>query len=131
MLAKLKNWFNKENESLDPKLPVNESASFVLKVDDVVVGYLRCDKGIWEFTYSAEFKKQAAMYKPIVGFPNLDEVYKSEYLWPFFKIRIPGLNQPSVKQIIEHEHIDLKNEVALLKRFGFKSISNPYVLEFS
>lgn len=47
-----------------------------------------------------------------------DKTYKSEELWPFFRIRIPGLEQPSVQEILERENIDKNDEVELLKRFG-------------
>ena len=60
--------------------------------------------------------------------PDLDKVYKKETLWPFFLVRIPGLKQPAIKEIIEKENIDSQNEAALLKRFGKHSISNPYEL---
>jgi hypothetical protein len=58
----------------------------------------------------------------------LTKVYRKDSLWPFFLVRIPGLKQPAIKEIIEKENIDTENEVELLKRFGQKSISNPYEL---
>lgn len=69
------------------------------------------------------------MYNHIAGFSNLNKVYKNETLWPFFRIRIPGLKQPAVKEILKKENINETNELELLKRFGHKTISNPYELD--
>lgn len=129
MIKKIFNWFSKGEEEVTLNLPKNEKAVFTLKIDNVEVGKLRCDNGLWEFVYSDEFKNEYYQdYKRIAGFPNLDRVYKRETLWPFFLVRIPGLKQPAIKEIIEKEKIDAENEVELLKRFGQKSIANPYEL---
>jgi hypothetical protein len=129
MIKKIINWLGKTDDELSLHLPENEKINFTLKVDNVEVGRLRCENGIWEFLYSDEFKNEYAQeYKRIAGFPDLNKIYKKETLWPFFLIRIPGLKQPSVKEIIEKEKIDTDNEAALLKRFGQHSISNPYEL---
>jgi hypothetical protein len=129
MIKKLFDWFSKGEEEVTLHLPKNDKTIFTLKVDNVEVGKLRCDEGIWEFVYSDEFKSEyGEEYKRIAGFPDLDKVYKKETLWPFFLVRIPGLKQPAIKEIIEKENIDTQNEAVLLKRFGKHSISNPYEL---
>jgi hypothetical protein len=131
MIKKIAKWFskNEEDKELIPTNPTNESASFSLKIENVEVGKLRLEKGTWVFVYSEEFKnKYQQEYKHIAGFPELSKVYKNESLWPFFLIRIPGLKQPAIKEIIEKEKIDIHNEAALLKRFGRQTISNPYEL---
>jgi len=131
MIDKIKNikkWFSKGDEDLAMSLPDNENATFILMVDNIKVGELHCESGSWEFKYSAEFKSQTDVYKRIVGFPDMNKTYHNETLWPFFRIRIPGLKQPSVQEILEKENIDQGNEVALLKRFGRKTTSNPYEL---
>ncbi|KAK6033622.1 hypothetical protein OSTOST_00220 [Ostertagia ostertagi] len=43
-------------------------------------------------------------------------------------IRIPGLKQPAIQEILKREKIDSGNDIELLKRFGQKTISNPYEL---
>lgn len=130
MLPILKKIFSKnpDREDQQTHLPFNETVQFILKFDKIVIGTLNAVKGKWIFKYSDEFKKLTEKYNPIIGFPDLDKTYESEELWPFFLIRIPGLNQPAVQEILEVEEIDKQNEVALLKRFGYKSISNPYKL---
>ncbi len=127
MLKKIIQWFRKEGEDVKLHLPEKENNKFILKLDDLEIGYLECKDGIWKFYYSEDFK-QLDNYYPITGFPKLDKIYTSESLWPFFQIRIPGLGQPAVKEILHKENINKENELALLKRFGRKSISNPYTL---
>ena len=109
-------------------LPFTEKTTFILKLKDVEIGILKCEAGTWIFKYSDQLKNNIETYNLIVGFPDVNETYKSDSLWPFFRIRIPGLKQPKIQNIIEHENIDIKNEVLLLKRFGKKTIANPYLL---
>lgn len=127
MLKKLKSWFGKNPDEQAVQLPKDKDATFLLLVDGIKVGYLSSRQGEWFFTYSEDFK-QHPDYNLITGFPELNKVYKSEELWPFFRIRIPGLKQPVVQEILEQENIDKDDEVELLKRFGKKTIANPYEL---
>lgn len=122
--------FGKGDESDHVKMPQNENVTFLLKLDGIEIGTLHCEHGEWVFSYSKEFKETYKdEYNRIIGFPELDKVYKGYNLWPFFKIRIPGLKQPAVKEILAKEKIDEHNEVALLRRFGRKTIANSYELE--
>ena len=128
MLKKIKSWFSKDQDDERVVLvPKSKKAKFSLLVDGIVVGYLSANDGEWYFNYSEEFKKQND-YKLITGFSEIGKVYKSEELWPFFQIRIPGLKQPAVMETLEKEKIDKDDEVQLLKRFGQKTIANPYEL---
>ena len=133
MLRKFINWFSKSEDGFEMQvqLPKDEEAKFILKVDNIRIGALYCEKGEWFFKYTEDFKNHSEEYNRIVGFPDLNKIYKSETLWPFFQIRIPGLKQPAIQEILAKEKIDKANEVALLKRFGNKSISNPYELEMA
>lgn len=130
MLGKIKKWFSKseDEEIIRLRLPENENAKFILQVDGIHIGMLQCKDGEWFFKYTDDFKNHVAEYNLITGFSDLEKVYQSEVLWPFFQIRIPGLKQPAIREIIEKEKIDQNNEVELLKRFGNKTISNPYEL---
>ena len=131
MFEKAKKLFKYLNQHLegheDLKTPKGVHAEFKLKYKSLIIGHLELNDGIWIFYYSKEFKEQDEL-RPIVQFPDKDKVYKNEELWPFFTIRIPGLNQPEIQNILESEDIDKTNEVALLQRFGKKTISNPYEL---
>lgn len=129
MINKILKWFSKNEEAeVHAHLAESEEAKFLLKVDNIKIGTLYCDKGEWIFEYSYNFKNNTDKYNRITGFPDLNKTYHSEILWPFFQVRIPGLKQPEIQEILNKEKIDQYNEVALLKRFGQKTISNPYQL---
>ncbi len=129
MLDKLKKWFSRSEDEYAMHLPEKEKAFFILKLKEIEIGVLSCENGLWSFKYSEEFKyNNIKNLKTIIGFSDIDKTYKSETLWPFFRIRIPGLKQPKVKEILKNENINILNEVELLKRFGKKTIANPYSL---
>ncbi len=108
--------------------PPNVDATFSLRYGDLPVGSLSLHNGAWKFHYSREFRAQYVV-KPLVDFPDPDKEYRSQYLWPFFMARIPSVAQPQVKETIEQEGLDQHSDVQLLKRFGERTISNPFVLE--
>jgi HipA-like protein len=126
---KLIKFLNKYSEDRHETLntPKDIHAEFKLKYKNLTIGYLILDEGVWEFSYSEEFKNQDEL-RPIVQFPDKEKKYVTEELWPFFTIRIPGLNQPEIQHIMQTENIDKSNEVELLERFGKKTISDPYRL---
>lgn len=41
---------------------------------------------------------------------------------------VENIWEPAIQEILKNENIDNSNEVELLKRFGHKTISNPYEL---
>jgi HipA-like protein len=130
MFSKFRKFFSKgDEEDYSAELPKDLKIMFNLMVDGLIVGVLKSENGEWSFAYTDEFKNHKQEYTRLVGFPDLDKIYRSETLWPFFRIRIPGLKQPAVQEIIQEEKIDQDNEAELLKRFGRRSISNPYELE--
>jgi HipA-like protein len=110
--------------------PQDVTATFVLRYRDLVVGTLHLKKGIWHFRYSPEFQKQREM-TPLVAFPDVNKEYESASLWPFFMSRIPGTSQPEIKEVIRAEGLDEHSDVDLLRRFGTRTISNPFVLQES
>ncbi len=104
------------------------SAEFALIFDNLPVGILSLEKGTWSFQYAAPFKHQSHI-KPLSEFPDVDKVYRSKTLWPFFAFRIPGMNQPQAKELAEEKGITEGDIVKLLDLFGRKSINNPFKLE--
>jgi len=133
MIEFIKNLFNKPDDEPANTVIQNSNATFILKINDketgeLIIGTLEFSDNFWIFKYSETFKQQQK-YRRLTGFSELDKVYKREVLWPFFKIRIPGLKQPLVQKILEEEDINKSDEVSLLKRFGRRNISNPYLLE--
>lgn len=132
MLRFLRSLFNKPGDELIDSTSTT-IARFSLIIDDpelgaLEIGTLEFQDGLWIFQYSEAFRNQSK-YSRLVGFSDLSKVYRSEVLWPFFKIRIPGLKQPMVQEVIQAEKIDQNDEASLLRRFGRKNISNPYLLE--
>lgn len=108
--------------------PRDKYAVFTIHYKDLEIGELELKNGTWFFSYSEEFKNQDDI-NPLPDFPDADKVYENDELWPFFLIRIPSLKQPKVQKIISKEDIDSSSQVELLKRFGKKSISNPFQLK--
>ena len=127
MIEFFKNIFSKPEDTVSNVVEDNSDIRFVLTIGNLIIGYLTIEDGFWIFQYSEEFKNQNK-YRLLIGFSNKDKIYKSEVLWPFFKVRIPGLKQPMVKEILEAENIDKNNEALLLKRFGRRNMSSPYIL---
>jgi HipA-like protein len=127
MLKKIINkiWKSEGQENIDT--PKNQIAGFVLMYKDLSIGILTLKDGMWKFSYSNEFRNQKDV-TPLIDFPDTNVEYTNNQLWPFFSYRIPGLNQPSVQDIIRHDNIDDKNEAELLKKFGKISVYNPFKL---
>ena len=105
-----------------------QEALFTLTYSDLLIGQLSLREGRWRFQYSEAFKKQSQV-APLINFSDVDRVYESKELWPFFVSRIPGVSRPAVRAILAEEGIDEYNLAALLARFGRKTIANPFVLE--
>jgi len=98
-----------------------------LKYKELTIGELTFADGVWTFIYSDDFKAQSEV-RPLFDFPNVDKVYVSGKLPVFFKIRIPSLKRKSIQEIIKKKKINAKDELELLKVFGYKSICNPFLL---
>lgn len=114
----------------DVQTPVQTSAQFRLTYKSLCIGELQLENGNWTFSYSDAFKAQDAI-DLLIGFPDKNKNYTSKELYPFFLNRIPSLKQPDVRELLFNEHIDSHNEVELLKRFGQKTITNPFLLAYS
>lgn len=94
---------------------------FDLMLGKMLVGKLLYENGIWIFMYSDEYKQQNR-YEPLVNFPNLNQEYKSDQLWPFFASRLPG-----VSELKENEKSE-SDVLSLLRKYGQHVITNPYKL---
>lgn len=103
------------------------SGTFRLVLRDVPVGTLSYEDGRWVFEYTDQFRTQKDL-RPLVAFPEVGRRYVSDALWPFFGMRIPSLKQPAVKQAVAAEHLDEGDRVQLLRRFGRRTVVNPYEL---
>jgi HipA-like protein len=105
----------------------NVQNTFNLTFKTLDIGTLLYNKVIWTFQYSNDFINQAKV-KPIMGFPNVNKIYESDVLFPFFDFRIPSLKRPEIQEMIKKEKMDAANKAQLLAFFGKKTITNPYVL---
>jgi HipA-like protein len=131
MVNKLKKILFKRSEGFENlKTPQNMEARFELSYKDLKIGYLSLANGEWSFAYSNEFKKQNRLL-PMIDFPDVNKVYESEELWPFFTSRIPSQSQPEIQFAIRQNKIDGDNEVSLLEFFGRRTITNPFLLELA
>jgi HipA-like protein len=126
-LSKLKKLLRKSDDIAFDISAGNEEAKFVLKYGSIKVGTLVAKDGKWKFEYDSEFKHQDEL-KPIVDFPNINRKYESRDLWPFFLVRIPSPEQPQIDQLLQEENLNKDNPVQMLKRFGQRSIANPFEL---
>lgn len=80
-----------------------------------------------EFEYSREFKKQDELRHPI-DFPAVDKVYESKERWHYSVMRIPRPEHAEVEEILKREHSREDDALSLLKRFGERTIANPFRL---
>jgi HipA-like protein len=108
--------------------PPGVRAKFFLKYGDLLVGTLSVHDSLWSFEYSEEFRKSDVL-RPIVEFPDVGKTYESGELWQFFASRIPSPEQAEVEEILRREHIEENDAVSLLKRFGRRTVANPFHLE--
>lgn len=108
----------------------NSETSFKLIYKDLVIGILSLKDQEWCFKYSLMFKDQN-LIRPIIDFPNKSKDYRSNELWPFFVSRMPGIDQPMVKDFLHKNNLKETDTVVLLKKFGAKCIANPYELVYA
>lgn len=126
MMQRAKDWLGMKKElTVSPDV----QAEFLLFLDKLLVGKLSVVEGRWQFKYSDEFKLKTEL-RPLVEFPDLDKVYENDELWQFFASRIPSTEQPDVEMVLEKENIAEDDVIALLKRFGKRTITNPFELKY-
>ncbi len=106
----------------DVVLTSNDDAEFNLKLGKLCIGTLYYSEGVWVFTYSNEFKIQNKIL-PLANFPSKEKEYSTRELWPFFTSRIPSNAQLQLDKDMPREDI-----ITLLRRFGRRTIANPYEL---
>jgi HipA-like protein len=109
-------------------IPEDLQVRFVLSYKRLEIGYLSVNQGKWTFEYSEDFKKQGEI-SSLSNFPNKALVYTSEELWPFFASRIPSAAQLERKAKITSDELSERNEVHLLRKYGHRTITNPFKLQ--
>lgn len=90
----------------------------------VKVGHLCFDGKKWSFEYDGEYRSRDNL-RPLEGFCEKSETYRSSHLFPFFEVRIPDLNRSDVKQKLGTSHASRFSKSELLRRFGRRVVSSP------
>jgi HipA-like protein len=118
------------------KEPVHETVTTKVGVDVVLnltseepllVGTLFSEQGEYVFRYSEVFKHRLEV-PAISAFPDRNAVYRSRELWPFFQVRIPPIDRPDVRQILEQKKLDRSDLMSLLPALGGRAVTSPYDL---
>lgn len=122
-MSAFRKWLEREEETSTPKTEL----SFKLKYRGLTVGVLQYQSGYWTFRYTDEFRQRDDL-RPIVEFPEVDRTYQNTELWPFFAMRLPSTKQDAIRKVAAKEEIDITDEVQLLRRFGERTVANPYRL---
>lgn len=67
-------------------------------IHDVAV--LDVDAGAYRFQYLAEVAASVDGFRPFIGFPDINRVYESTRLWPFFDLRVMDRKRPDYPQYL-------------------------------
>ena len=116
---KLLRQFLSESQS-DMVLNAEKDAAFNVSLGKLTVGTLLYSGGVWQFSYSEEFKQQSRIV-PLSNFPAKDKTYRDSELWPFFASRIPSSSQLQLDKDAPREDL-----VTLLRKFGRRTITTPF-----
>ncbi len=131
ILNKMRSWMgrqtSREAAPYEGAAPAAPRVEFLLTYGPLTIGTLSYELGFWEWNYSDAFRAQDKIV-PLIEFPDTNRPYRTNELWPFFATRAPSLKRTDILPILEAEHIDPNDEVALLKRFGRRTITNPFEL---
>jgi hypothetical protein len=109
--------------------PSQKTARFDLRYapsgeQPVQVGELTFDGKMWTFAYCEEYKHRRDL-RPIEGFDDLDRVYRSSLLFPFFAVRIPDSHRGDVRMKLAKHKVRDPEATDLLKIFGRRVVSSP------
>jgi HipA-like protein len=88
------------------------------------IGHLEFDGTRWLFRYDEAYKGRQDL-RPLEGFESLDKVYVSQFLFPFFAVRLPDRDRPDIQRAITESKVRQPNVVDLLRLFGRKAASSP------
>lgn len=83
-----------------------------------IVGQLS-KNGQYEFSYGFEVEDAIKKgFKLLISFDNIDEIYKSDTLFPTFSSRLPDRKRRGIERILEKYGLQEFDEYRLLKRSG-------------
>src|SRR6266850_5344695 len=82
--------------------------------DAVTVGFLRFSDGWWTFEYDAEYRRRPDL-RPIEGFDDLNKIYRSRVLFPFFAVRVPDQDRHDIQRHLQKHKMVHPDESDLLR----------------
>ncbi len=83
-----------------------------------IIGHLS-KNGQFEFEYGFEVEKAIkAGFELLIGFENINEIYKSDILFPVFSSRLPDKKRRGIETILSKYNMEKYDEYKLLKRSG-------------
>ncbi len=115
---------------VSPESPPRNGVDIVLDLtseDPLLVGTLSAEGGQYTFRYSEVFKRRLDI-PAISAFPNREEVYRAGELWPFFQVRLPPLDRPDVRRVVEERRLNKDDLMSLLPALGGHVVTSPYNL---
>ncbi|MGH9410126.1 MAG: HipA N-terminal domain-containing protein [Vicinamibacterales bacterium] len=90
----------------------------------VTVGHLTFDQDTWTFVYDGEYKRRPDL-RPLEGFDDLERVYRSSVLFPFFAVRVPDPDRGDIRRQLDQDRIKDPQPTDLLRLFGRRVVSSP------
>ena len=128
MLDKVLRYFRGVSSGLSTEaIDRSKDAEFVLVLGRLPMLVLSRNPEGWTMRYTVAFKNQNRI-ATLVPFPDVNKVYRSAELWPFFSVRIPSIARPEVERTVREERLDYDDVAAMLRRFGRKSVADPFEL---
>ena len=88
------------------------------------VGHLTFDGRSWVFTYDDEYKRRGDL-RPLEGFPDKTQTYRSTVLFPIFAVRIPDLDRRDVRRRLKQDRLQDPDLIDMLRLFGRRVVSSP------
>lgn len=95
-----------------------------------LVGFLSQEDDGFVFRYSKEFREDPRAV-PISAFPDLEETYRAEKLWPFFAVRIPPSDRDDVRETMARRKLSEDEPLKLLASLARRVATSPYELRMA
>ena len=90
----------------------------------MTVGYLTFEDDWWTFEYDSGYRSRSDL-RPIEGFDDLDKVYRSKVLFPFFAVRVPDEQRTDIRRRLAEKDIKDPDTSDLLREFGRRAAASP------
>jgi hypothetical protein len=86
--------------------------------------------GVYQFAYTrgAKVAEKECAFQPLASFPQLDQMYESETLFPLFANRVPSRNRPDYEDYVEWLNIPRHEDepITLLARVGGRRATDSF-----